>query len=186
VKVLSLTILAIGILTTSFLLLRGSFNNKDRSVQGFHAGRGCAGSTNAYHNCGSHELWQTDFKGRTFSELKGVFNKVNHGTRLAEVLDGLSQTVMLGEVQRLDDGDFETTSHDGWATGGVSTHFSLCGDGCRSPNKPHFETPGSHHIGGVNLVMTDGSVKFATDSIALELLEAIGGMVEGSTEQFED
>jgi prepilin-type processing-associated H-X9-DG protein len=73
-----------------------------------------------------------------------------------------------------------------WATGGVSTHFSLCGDGCRSPNKPHFETPGSHHIGGVNLVMADGSVKFVSDSITLELLEAIGGMADKSTEQFVD
>ncbi|MEM9368896.1 MAG: DUF1559 domain-containing protein [Planctomycetota bacterium] len=143
----------------------------------------CLGSTNGYHNCGSHELWQTDFESRTFSELKGIFHKVNHGTAFSEILDGLSQTVMLGEVQRLDGGDFETTSHDGWSTGGVSTHFSLCGDGCRSPNKPHFETPGSHHIGGVNLVMADGSVKFVTNSIALRLLEAIGGMADGSTEQ---
>lgn len=145
---------------------------------------GCIGSTNGYHNCGSHELWQTDYQGRTFSEFNGIFNKVNHGTRFAEVLDGLSQTVMLGEMQRLDGGDYETTSHDGWATGGVSTHFSLCGDGCRSPNKPHFETPGSHHVGGLNLVMADGSVKFVTDSITLELLKAIGGMADGSTEQF--
>lgn len=146
----------------------------------------CLGSTNGYHNCGSHELWQTDHQGRTFSEFKGIFNKVNHGTKFAEILDGLSQTIMLGEVQRLDGGSYETTSHDGWATGGVSTHFSLCGDGCRSPNKPHFETPGSHHIGGVNLVMADGSVKFVTDSITLELLEAIGGMADKSTEQFVD
>ncbi|WP_160311475.1 DUF1559 family PulG-like putative transporter [Rhodopirellula islandica] len=168
---------------------RSSVDNPTIMFRGWLSGGNdygaCLGSTNGYHNCGSHELWQTDYQGRTFSEFKGIFYKMNHGTKFSEILDGLSQTVMLGELQRLDDGDYETTSHDGWATGGVSTHFSLCGDGCRSPNKPHFETPGSHHTGGLNIVTADGAVRFTTDSIELDLLEAIGGMADASTRQLE-
>ena len=144
---------------------------------------GCTGSTNAYHNCGSHEMWQTDFQGRTFSEFKGIFNKINHGTKFAAIQDGLSQTVMLGELQRLDEGAHDLTSNDGWAVGGASVHFSLAGDGLRAPNKPHFETPGSNHFGGVHLAKADGAVTFVSDSINLDLLKAIGGIADGSTEQ---
>ena len=146
---------------------------------------GCVGSTNAYHNCGAHELWQTELRGRTFSEYKGIFSKVNHGPKFAEILDGLSQTMMLGELQRLDGGDFNSTSNDGWAVGGIPTQFSLCPEGreCPPPNSEHFETPGSNHFGGVNMVKADGSVTFISDSISQELLKSLGGMADRESEQ---
>tara|TARA_R110002049_G_scaffold46487_1_gene135218 strand:- start:182023 stop:183030 length:1008 start_codon:yes stop_codon:yes gene_type:complete len=145
---------------------------------------GCLGACNGYHNCGSHEFWQTDYDNRTLAECKGMFHAVNRGVRFAEVLDGLSHTVMLGELQRMDDGLHQTTSHDGWAIGGASTHFSTCSDGCFTPNKAHFEAPGSEHFGGLNIALADGSVRFVTDSISVELLKALGGIAEGSDEQF--
>lgn len=147
---------------------------------------GCIGATNGYHNCGSHEFWQTKHGGRTFSEFEGVFRTMNRGTRMANVLDGLSQTILLGEVQRLDGGGFETTSHDGWATGGVSTHFSMCPDQCLAPNGEHFETPGSTHVGGLHLARADGSVLYVSESISQDLMKAIGGMKDGSEEQLTD
>ena len=145
----------------------------------------CIGAINGYHNCGSHEFWQSDQGDRTFSDHEGIFHRVNHGTKFSEILDGLSQTAMLGEVQRFDDGAFETTSHDGWAVGGVSTHFSLCADGCQPVNAYHFEAPGSHHVGGMNLVRADGSTIFITNSMTRELRTAIGGMSDKSSEQLE-
>jgi prepilin-type N-terminal cleavage/methylation domain-containing protein len=140
----------------------------------------CVGATNGYHNCGAHDFWQTDFMKFPFSSSKGIFYKVNHGTRFSEVLDGLSNTALLSELQRLDGGLVDTTSHDGWATGGVSTHFTLLDEEYRTPNYPHFEAIGSDHVGGVNFVRADGSVIFISESIAHELLAAAGSMGDNS------
>ena len=109
-----------------------------------------------------------------------MYHAVHRGVKFYAVLDGLSHTVMLGELQRLDGGLYQATSHDGWAIGGVSTHFSTCSDGCYAPNTDHFEASGSEHFGGLNIGMADGSVRFISDSISRELLIALGGIAEGS------
>ncbi|MEM9369165.1 MAG: DUF1559 domain-containing protein, partial [Planctomycetota bacterium] len=144
---------------------------------------GSVGGCNGWHNCGFHELWQTDYEDRTLGEHKGVFHAVNRGVRFSEVMDGLSNTVALGELQRLDKGLHVTTSRDGWAVGGVSSHFSTCSDGCYAPNSDHFEAPGSNHPGGVNLAFADGRVQFLTDSTSAAILKSIGGIADGSAEQ---
>ena len=81
--------------------------------------------------------------------VKGIF-ALQPTVRFADATDGLTNTIMIGEVQRLDLGTDVTTSRDGWAMGGVSTHFSTCSDDCRGPNSRNFEEPGSQHPGGIN------------------------------------
>ena len=77
----------------------------------------------------------------------GRLGRINRGTTTAEIQDGLSQTIMTGELQRLtnvtaiqaDGGPdpanqhpmsgggphpWPTDSHDGWAVGGDATLFS--------------------------------------------------------------
>ena len=102
------------------------------------------------------------------------------GVSLCFFVGGTYHLIILGEVQRLDGGEHENTSNDGWAIGGVSTHFAVPKDDSRSPNYPSFETPGSHHRGGANFVLADGSVIFISQDISLDVLAAIGGMADGS------
>ncbi|RMG41841.1 MAG: DUF1559 domain-containing protein, partial [Planctomycetota bacterium] len=69
---------------------------------------GCIGACNGFHNCGAHETWTIAFGRRPGGRCRGVFG-VNSHTRLADVTDGASQTVLIGEVQRLDLGEDATT-----------------------------------------------------------------------------
>lgn len=83
---------------------------------------------------------------------------------------------MLGELQRLDEGTDITTSRDGWAVGGVSNLFSTCSDGCAGINSAHFEEPGSSHVGGAHFALADGSVRFLSDNISIDVFRALGQM----------
>ena len=139
---------------------------------------GCLGACNGYHNCGRHETWMVPYGRRPTGPCKGVFG-VNRSTRLAEIRDGTTSTIMVGEVQRLDGGDDATTSRDGWAVGGVSTHFSTCSDRCEGPNAEFFEEPGSAHSGGALFGMADASVHFISETIDREVFKALGSMGEG-------
>jgi prepilin-type N-terminal cleavage/methylation domain-containing protein len=101
----------------------------------------------------------------------------NAGRLLAAATDGLSSTIMLGELQRLrplagGSGAVHTynrTSHDGWAAGGVATLFVTATDpGHANPggmNNLFFESPGSEHVGGCLFAMADGSVVWLDEFI---------------------
>ncbi|MFC1596949.1 DUF1559 domain-containing protein [Planctomycetota bacterium] len=139
---------------------------------------GCLGACNGYHNCGRHETWVVPYGRRPTGPCKGVFG-VNRSTRMAEVRDGTTMTIMVGEVQRLDEGTDATTSRDGWAVGGVSTHFSTCSDRCEGTNAEFFEEPGSPHSGGALFGMVDASVHFISETIDVKVFKALGSMGEG-------
>jgi hypothetical protein len=139
---------------------------------------GCLGACNGYHNCGRHETWVVPDGRRPTGPCRGVFG-VNRSTRMAEVRDGASHTILVGEMQRLDEGEDQTTSRDGWAIGGVSTHFSTCSDRCVGPNAEFFEEPGSAHSGGVLFGLVDASVHFVSETIDKKVFKALGSMGEG-------
>ncbi len=121
--------------------------------------------------------------------------------RFADILDGMSQTLLFGERFHHDP-VFDKRLHEhpqrysrypiwkwgtwGWTGGGNGTTHVL---GCtRVP--PNYRTPenvtpsyaavnlrmsafGSGHLGGVNFAFSDGSVHFATDSINLVLYRGL-------------
>ncbi len=115
---------------------------------------------------------------RPTGPCKGIFG-VNRSTKVEHVKDGLSCTILAGEVQRLDEGTDVTTSRDGWAVGGVSTHFSTCSDRCDGMNAEFFEEPGGPHGGGSLFGLADGSTQFLSDTINMEVFKALGSMAEG-------
>jgi prepilin-type N-terminal cleavage/methylation domain-containing protein/prepilin-type processing-associated H-X9-DG protein len=139
---------------------------------------GCIGACNGWHNCGAHESWTVADGRRATGPCKGIFS-LQRSTRFADATDGLTNTIMIGELQRLDLGKDVTTSRDGWAVGGVSTHFSTCSDGCGGPNSKHFEEPGSSHPNGAQFAMADGSVRFLATTVPRTVFSALGSMGQG-------
>jgi prepilin-type N-terminal cleavage/methylation domain-containing protein len=134
---------------------------------------GCAGGCNGWHDCGEHETWRVSNGSRCGGPLKGIFG-VNSRVRMAHIRDGSSNTIMTGEVQRLDGGPNGRRSQDGWAAGGVATMFSTCSNECKGPNSNFFEEPGSHHAGGVQVGLADASVHFVNESIDLAVFKQLG------------
>jgi prepilin-type N-terminal cleavage/methylation domain-containing protein len=108
--------------------------------------------------------------------LDGLFGSLRPKTAAA-ARDGLSNAIMLGEMQRLrpipgGSAAFQTynrTSYDGWAVGGVATLFNVTTDPERGNpgglNNLFFESPGSDHPGGAFFAMGDGSVRFMSEFV---------------------
>jgi prepilin-type N-terminal cleavage/methylation domain-containing protein/prepilin-type processing-associated H-X9-DG protein len=128
------------------------------------------------------------------SKVLGIFS--NRGPiAAAHVRDGLSQTLAIGEMQRLHGPGGAATSLDGWAVGGISTLFDTftlppnlylaAGTSLETNpggfNNGFFESPGSVHPGGANFAMADGSVHFLSDAIDKALFQALGSYAGGET-----
>jgi len=123
----------------------------------------------------------------------GIFGRVNVSTTFKEVADGLSNTIVTGELQRIT--DVTPTSKDGWAIGGPATLFTTgamfrrsgntvvpaasAGGGGRLMNNGFFGSPGSEHANGANFGIADGSVSFLSDSMDPNVFALMGSMADG-------
>lgn len=115
----------------------------------------------------------------------GVFG-VNSSTRMADLSDGTSQTIMVAEAERFEGttaefrnvtGDSRRIPSDGWAFGGPATMFSTF----RPPNKQEFfEAAGGPHDDSVHILLGDGSARGASSAIDLRVWQRLGSMGEGS------
>jgi prepilin-type processing-associated H-X9-DG protein len=115
--------------------------------------------------------------------LQGVLG-VNTNVKLVEILDGTSNTFLVGEISFTD-----TSSNPGyraWHRGcggsNAAPTAAVCG-GCKnvfnSINVTRFNSSnfndisfGSNHSGGANFAMCDGSVRFLTDTVSLAVYTA--------------
>jgi prepilin-type N-terminal cleavage/methylation domain-containing protein len=122
----------------------------------------------------------------------GMFTEINKSTGFQSVVDGLSNTIMVGELQRIIDnsgttGAMNSTtgpafSYDGWAVGGISTVFSTgaeypTGSG-KLMNNGDYRAPGSEHAGTVNFGLGDGSVRSLSATMDASTFALLGSMAD--------
>ena len=132
--------------------------------------------------------------------MDGLF-RFNLGRRIAEVRDGTSQTLAVGEFSTVDR-VFERM-RDHWGEPAM-WNSAFVGHGCRFTFKPlNYVLPyshlsldpfdpvfasdfydrtdafGSEHAGGANFAFADGSVRFLRDATSLPTFQALGSIAGG-------
>ncbi len=124
----------------------------------------------------------------------GIFFTPNSGTPTAAIRDGQSNTILLGELQRISQPKTTTNpnnvytymgpSHDGWAVGGDATLFSTAVmANNRLINNGDFRSPGSDHTTGGHFCFADGSVRLITNDINSDIFALLGSMADTKTVQ---
>jgi prepilin-type N-terminal cleavage/methylation domain-containing protein len=141
------------------------------------------------------------YQERTFGSdppRLGAFG-INRYTRVAEVADGLSCTLFLGEIAQADndtDYDFrgDVLNNDRGAAQFMTLYTPNAGTDSTACSSPTPDLPGpcrpaslvfvssrSCHPGGVHVVNGDGSVHFTEDAIDYTVWRALGSMDGGET-----
>jgi prepilin-type N-terminal cleavage/methylation domain-containing protein len=156
-------------------------------------------------NCSNWSLWNNQFDishpnlvtpypdtGSSLSELTnfaGPFTRLAYNVKLAEVVDGLSNTIFMGEVRP---GCSKHTAEGwGWSHSGngllstlVPINFDSCSKevtarcGCWDnwSSETGFK---SAHPGGAYFVMGDASVQFVSETIDPFVYNVLGGKADG-------
>jgi prepilin-type processing-associated H-X9-DG protein len=178
---------------------------------------GCAGRHAAfslktgYNLCDASMHYDPDFRpadptnGKKVEDTEksrwGIFGRVNVSTTSEEVTDGLSNTIMVGEMQRIT--DITPYSKDGWSVGGPATLFTTGAMVSRSDakltfvdspgqqsssstvgklsNNGFFGSPGSEHNNGANYGLGDGSVRYLISTMDPNIFALMGSMDDGAT-----
>jgi prepilin-type N-terminal cleavage/methylation domain-containing protein/prepilin-type processing-associated H-X9-DG protein len=160
---------------------------------------GCLGRCNGWRNdysadySGPPKISHKFLYGSTLFEdnKTGIFVP-NRATTSANIYDGLSTTIMIGEMQRLHPlagasgyDKSSRTSNDGWATAGVATLFNTMVAGedgdLGAPggfNNWFFESAGSDHPKGAQFCFADGSVHFLNENIDSRLYSYLGSIAD--------
>lgn len=132
------------------------------------------------------------------SRISGPFT-MNSRTEMRDFLDGSSNTVLVSEVMKVDGNDFRGVMH--YPEGSLYQHdrtpntgipdgirTSLCVSVPRAPcvgthsaynDRQITMSARSQHIGGVHVLMGDGSGRFISDNISLTIWQGLGTQDKG-------
>jgi prepilin-type N-terminal cleavage/methylation domain-containing protein len=168
---------------------------------------GCIGAGNSFNNpttsnskrpfCPSVYVYDEAMGGVTpggqmYSRMGSL--PPNRSVKLRNISDGLSRTIVIGEVLRRNTTSNQTNyapcwiNTDGWAVAGPNTLFDTAqfGGGVNNNdlgnpggfNTGYFESAGSDHGGGAFFGMGDGSVQFISEDIDSELYSYLGSIAD--------
>lgn len=140
------------------------------------------GNTATYFACNAGTAGCTD------STMIGVFGGTNTSCTFASTRDGLSNTIMTGELSRINSQSqpYNATngvacSLDGWIVGGATLFSTAAPQTLNSPlmGNGNPSAPGSEHSGGANFGLGDGAVRFITTSISAPIFCLMGSIADG-------
>ena len=127
-------------------------------------------------------------------ENRNMFGE-NSDTRISNVVDGLSNAIMLGETTRdVVNGSGNTWGYRGWVMNGVDASCTQQnGHGInvldRGPSRPtripgqlgSWSWVGSNHPRGANITLGDGSVRFISEVTDFTTLVRLSRIADGQT-----
>ncbi len=126
-------------------------------------------------------------------DCSGVIGNIFYGAKIAEIPDGTSNCIMIGEVLP-SCADFQYFSGDMWSYNRISnntgwTNFPINFDTCppHDPSNPcdnRGKAPArgfkSKHVGGAQVTLCDGSVRFLSANLDLTTLWRLGDRADGN------
>ena len=188
-------------------------DNSERVHGGVHAQTSYSGSMGSHgtpSEGGDCEEWQTfalvkdPGHGNTYTvaDISGPFGRIANGCKLAQVTDGLSNTIFVGEILSMchDHKGDALWGYNGMGNAHASTvvpinNMTTCykseadatGKGgvtnpaCWNPNNWNYSWGfRSRHPGGAQFLFGDGSVKLLSKSINHTTYQRLGGKADGN------
>jgi len=130
--------------------------------------------------------WWNHGNSTSASDIKGMFNRVGAEITMANVTDGLSNTILVGES--LPKHHDHLAQNVWWHFNGGASHVSTIvpinqksdGNNCSDPVRPQNNNWNmswgfkSNHSGGANFLFGDGSTRFIRQSIDHKTYQLLG------------
>lgn len=122
------------------------------------------------------DAWGEGSSQNYLQSMNGVFSFMGTA-KISDITDGTSNTILVMEDHHWSQGKSRPSSYAGdvgWASSmQVSTAANLInqGYGYNDPHKCHGIS--STHVGGAHILMADGAVRFVSENIGLQVLQAI-------------
>ncbi len=122
---------------------------------------------------------------RSAFNISGMFSRYGYSARIKDVSDGTSNTILMGESRA------QCSDHQrhGWAnvnsnwlltTAPINFQTCLGGAGCNShTNWATSQGFKSQHVGGVHILLCDGSVRFVSENLDYQTYQRLGDRRDG-------
>ncbi|MGE0759398.1 MAG: DUF1559 domain-containing protein, partial [Pirellulaceae bacterium] len=128
-------------------------------------------------------------------DIAGPFTRMGTRIKLADVTDGLSNTIFFGEVrprcsEHARNGWSTSNNGNGYCTTLIPINFDSCNDSSTDPcqRSCNWNTEvgfKSAHAGGANYLLGDGSVRFIAQTLDHGVYQALGGKQDGAVTRLE-
>lgn len=157
------------------------------------------GPTAVYQNpdCDCNHPWKSLAQAPLDNpnNFAGPFTRVGTRVKLAQVTDGLSNTLFFGEVrpqhsEHIRNGWANSNNGNGYCSTIIPLNYDTSNDNSPDPcrrsynwnTEAGFKSP---HTGGVNFLLGDGSVHFVAETLDHTIYQYLGGKQDGQVANLE-